>query len=263
VPDRAETNASYGFLLLATLVIVVGTVLLWIAADPLANHPTWQALVRDLGALTIASTGIALLWEFRGKRIFLDEVLRKTRLAQSVIDAGISEVFQDFRRVNWDDLFRTTNRLDVCFAYGATWTNAQLPQIERLARNPNARVCLILPDPEEDWLIATLSERFSYPIESVREKIRQTEREFRRIFDGGAAQLEIRYHQRDPVFSFYLFEHHAVLAPYTHRRNRVTDLFTIVCDKGGSIFRFIENDFESLRRDLSRSPNNGGVKPPA
>jgi len=53
------------------------------------DHPGTQSVARSLAGFLIVSVAIAMLWQLRIKRAFLEEVMAKARLAEEVRAAGV------------------------------------------------------------------------------------------------------------------------------------------------------------------------------
>lgn len=249
VTTRGDGRSGVVFWLSAAVAALFGLVLLLLAVewDWLKSHATAQTLLREVGALTFVSVALTIVWETWGKRTVFDEVFTKTRLLQSVNDAGLIQLHADFSEVDWDHFFEGTRRFDVFFAGGHSWrgTRARRHLLD-LAGRKGVRVRVILPNPEIPWLVATLAERFKSPPEKVQDRIRDAAEDFKSVFHDSQASLGIWYHARDLLFSFYISDRYAVFAPYTHRSQRISDLPALMCRTGGFLVDFLENDVEYL-----------------
>ncbi|HST82553.1 MAG TPA: hypothetical protein VLL08_12530, partial [Kineosporiaceae bacterium] len=88
----AEVLTNYATTAYAGAVVAVGVLLLWAitALDWFGRHSTTQAVLEELGGLLITTGVLAILWDLRGKRDIMREVLAKTELSSDVVTTGIS-----------------------------------------------------------------------------------------------------------------------------------------------------------------------------
>ncbi len=205
---------------LRTVVAAVGLALLglfflWISAyfDWKDNNAA-QSVVRDVGSFLSASAVLTFLWEFWGRRAFLDEVLAKVQLSDDVRSAGILKIVPSFHTgIDWQTYF------------------------------PRAR--------ELALTVGELARRFEYTIDALAGYIRDAVETFKKLRslagqDGG--QIELWFFQGTQQFSYYRFDSIAIVAMYTHRRAR-DPVPAFVCEEGGSLFEFLRQDFDALVRD--------------
>src|SRR5665811_1784078 len=116
---KLTTYKTAGYALVG---VVVGVFLLF--ASNLASfdtHPALKTTVNQLGALLITAGGLGILWDLRGKRVIMDEVLEKTKTAADVSAAGLDRVTMDWLDVPWGDLFADARQITVFISYGSSW----------------------------------------------------------------------------------------------------------------------------------------------
>jgi hypothetical protein len=221
------------------------------AAPFLMKHPNFQSLVREFGALLIASVSVALLWELASKRAFLAELMNKAKMAEEVRSAGLIRIVQDFNRdIEWPQLLKTVQKLDIFFAYGETWRNNNAPYLEALAQRPNVRLRMVLPDPNDSQLMTELGRRFETAPGNVQKRINESTEYFKRVFGNtGTTKVEFSlwYLPESPVFSFYRFDDIAILALYKHAKGR-GKIMTFVVEAGGTLYEFVRSEFNEFIR---------------
>lgn len=238
--------------LLTILVCSVGVLLLYLAGDERSweSYKALQSVIRSLGSLLFVTATINLLWQLWAKRAFLDEVLAKVGIAKEIEFAGILKITDSFHdAVDWKSLFRTVSKLDIFFAYGRTWRNTHVRELQELAAREGARIRVVLPDPDDEQTIVELARRFAYQPQQLRDLIKEAEEYFRNLhtFRGPkGAQIEIRFLPAAPVFSFYRFDHIAIIALYSHRRGRGPAVPTFVCEDGGTLYDYIRKEFDAM-----------------
>lgn len=250
------------FWLIASLSLLAGLFLLTLSGtwDVLDAYPTARALMREFGALLSVTTALSVVWEYSGKKQFLGEILQTTRLATGIEASGLDSVHSDFQSIDWNDRLNATTRLDLLFAYGRTWINVNRAHLEKIARKPGAKVRLLLPDPECDWLCAALGQRFSEDAATVRQRLTESRNTIVDLFEGHPATIEVYFHTRDPLYSAYLYEGGGVISLYHMRRQR-NSVPALTINPGGSLHQWVETDLERIlsypdtRRSFPEAPH--------
>ena len=218
-------------------------------------------MVNNLGALLIVSTALGVLWELIGKRAFAREVLETALTSADVEAAGLMRVGTNYvKEPDWESLFGTVRKLDIFLAYGSTWRNTHMPQLEKLARN-GGRIRVYLPDPIDAVAIQRLADRFAKTPDELGRLIDEARRAYQALPVAGGGSIEVFFRPGDPVFSCYRFDGTAVLTLYTHQRKR-TGVPTIVCRDGGSLYQFIRDEFKALSDQSRPAPTGPGPTPP-
>jgi hypothetical protein len=242
-----KERANLRVLLAATGLAIIGLGLILASILWLQDYPVWQALSREAGALLLVSGVIALLWDLLGKRALLDEVLAKAQLSRDIDEAGVSRITGTFQsaKLDWSSYFRTVNNLDIFVSYARSWRNNHLEELKRVAGKKNACIRVILPDPEHKQTVLELSRRFDYDPGHLVNLIEEAKVEFDRLRSPSGGKVEVWFLPIAQTFSFYIFDHVAVIALYTHRRERLP-VPTLVCDKGGWLHEYVRKEFDAM-----------------
>lgn len=194
-----------------------------------------------------------LFWELRARRDLVSEIWAISSVTESVRRAGIQQVaFFHEDEIRWGDLFKGTRELDVFLAYGETWRNSHDHQLRELARRPNARIRVILPNPENETAIRELAGRFSQGYEELKTRVLQAKEYFERLAEdlGPQATLMIWLFDGAPTFTAYRFDDIAMLSLYNHRYSRIS-VPAVIVHSQGSLYKFIRDEFLTL---TSREP---------
>jgi hypothetical protein len=217
-----------------------------------AEHHWTGALSQEGGAALFIAGVLSMLWERGGKRAFADEILAKANMARDLAEAGLVTMVDSFKdaRIDWGSLFKNACRLDMFISWGATWRNTHAEQIEKLLSDEEARLRIVLPDPEDRHVVESLANRFQKDTEYVRRMIDEARGFFQHQKDKaeGKGKVEIYYTKIVPVFTFYRFNNKAVFALYNHRTDK-QPVPTAVCDSEGFFYRFISAEFDGVLAD--------------
>lgn len=240
------TNRST--IILALIFTIVGAALFYVAGhESVDGNQALSAFLSQAGGLVLATGLLTLGWDLVGRRAFADEVLAKARLSADVVQSGLQRVTNQYlEEVEWSDLFRDVNKLDIVVAYASTWRYAHLGRLQAVAKRPEARIRVFLPDPDDPDTVRRLAERFSITEEALRAKIQDALEDFTGLAVPGGATVEVLVRKGDAVFSCYRFDSRAVLTLYSHSRERRTQVPTFVVAEG-DLFQFVYEELVALR----------------
>ncbi|MFG2018943.1 hypothetical protein [Actinomadura geliboluensis] len=213
-----------------------------------SGHKGIQAFVNGVGGALIGAVALGILWELVGKRALVDEMHEKFEMSADVKTAGLVGIGTNYvADPDWDSYFAGVSKLDIFVAYGQTWRNQHLTQLREVARRPDARIHVYLPDPEDATELKALARKFGSDLSSLRQKIEETRAAFQELAQPGGAEVTVYYRPPYSVFSFYRFDSTAVITLYSHSRRRQPGVPTLICKAGGSLFQFVYDEISALR----------------
>jgi hypothetical protein len=221
--------------------------------DDSGYHRT-SSLFREGGAVLVATVAIALLWDWVGKRAFADEILAKTNMSRDLSEAGIeivSSSFQD-KRIVWEELFKNACKLDLFISYGHTWRNSQIERIDKLLSDPDARIRVVFPDPDDADVVTALSTRYGLASDDLKKAILDAKSFFEYRKSRAKGSVEIYFTQIVPLLSLYHFNNKVVFALYNHREGR-QPVPTFVVDRDGFLFEYFTREIEAIIGDAART----------
>jgi hypothetical protein len=247
--NRKITNQST--FSLAALLFILGIGLRYWVGSPywIINNEMVIELLKEISDLVAAAGLVAIIWELSIRRTFFNEVMEKVGLATDVDKAGLISVTTRFYQdVDWQNLFRNTERLDILFSYGGTWRGLNTLELSNLA-NRGASVRVLLPNPANEDLMTQLGERYNATSQTVVTRIKEAEGDFHNKFSGERARnLEVRYINNAPVFDIYKFTDISILTLFSHRKGK-TSVPALIVRKDGTLFNFMQEEFEAILAD--------------
>jgi hypothetical protein len=198
IADRVILRAFYTLVPLGLVGVVF---LFWSRYSAEWNHPIRSDVLREIGVLLFVTAVLTLAWELIGKRAFADEILVKANMSRDLADAGIEVVTPTFmdNRIAWNELFKNSNRLDIWVSYASTWRNSHAQAIEKLLSRRDARLRVVLPDPEDAQLMDVLSQRFEKTPETLKEQVKEARDAFAKFSKHGT--VEIYFSKTLPIFA--------------------------------------------------------------
>lgn len=248
-PFRALTTLQTVLVALVGAAIGVGVIVFANTWDWLANRLGLQAVLNNLGGAIFVAFALTVLWELFGKRAFAREILESVRLNADVESAGIARVGVDYLQdPEWEDLFRDTEKLDIFFSYGRTWRNTHRKHLDELAQRPHGRIRVVLPDPNDSETVQNLAQRFGMESAELVANIKEACADFQSLGEPNGAKIEVYYRPGEALFTYYRLDKRAVVVLYSHKRQRIYQVPTVVCHSGGSLYDFLRTDFEAIIR---------------
>lgn len=242
-----EKLVTYKVAGLAFIVAIAGVLLMYISnvPDPAAS-PGWVATLNQVGGLLITTGVLAVLWDLRGKRAFLEEVLDKAKLSSDVGAAGIERVTMNWKEVPWDEFFSSAKHIEVFIAYGSSWRKNNWESIVEFAENERHVLRMYLPNPHDEATMSVLAQRYGYTPEKVQSYVKEASEEFARLGTNSKADIRVYYRSGDPTYTCYRFNEKFLVTLYANRRER-GGVPTMLFDARGTFGEFFKRDLEAVR----------------
>jgi hypothetical protein len=250
--------------LAAAVVASVGAGLLYAGgrSDLWSHRPGLQAFLNALGGALIVSVALGTLWELAGKRAFAREILETARTSADVEAAGLIRIGSRYLDdPDWEQLFHSVRKLDVFVAYARTWRHSNVSRLQAVAARADARIRLYLPDPDDPETVQRLADRFNQTAEVLVAAIVEARREFEGLRRPNGAEITVYYRQGDVLFSCYRFDGTAVLALYSHSRERISAVPTLIFTDGGSLYQYVRDELHAIHaqsRPVASAPQGQG-----
>lgn len=255
-----RTLTTLKFALAAGSVFVVGAYCLYLGGEEThfwRSNQALRTLMEQLGGLLIVSSLLSTLWELVGKRAFAREVLEDTRISAEIEASGLKRIStQFFDDAAWEQCFKGVQKLDIFAAYAQTWRNMNLARLQKVANRSNGRIRVYLADPDDEFTMATLAQRFGTDPQELRRRIWATKEGFEDLRVAGGASIDVFFWPGDRVYTFYRFDNRAIISMYKHNKGRSPILPTIMCESGGSLFQFVYDELREVRDECRPAGSN-------
>jgi hypothetical protein len=203
--------------------------------------------LREGGALLLVTGALSVLWELRGRRALTDEVLAAADLSSDITKAGLRRIVMRYLDIEWDSLLNEASEVDLFFVYGQTWRNTHAAGLRRLISREGTRLRVILPDRDNQALMAQLADKFRYTPSELQDHIDNAESDFANLSRQAAPQaaVELRRTSEFPVFTYYRFDRRCFGVLYSQTEGRV-EVPTFECEQGGTLSGFFAGQFDAL-----------------
>jgi hypothetical protein len=244
-----RTIHTYWTVIIAVIVAFVGLALLYFSGSPSfeRDQPSWQTLVREVGALLFVTGGITLLWDLKGRRDFADEVLAKAQVSADIRASGVQRLsMQWLDDVEWARMIQRAREIEVFISYGSTWRTVHWSRLEQFSRDRRNTLRVYLPHPDDEATVSVLATRYASSVDRVRQQIADAAVAFASLRqEVGGADIRVYYRRGDPTFACYRLDDQIVVTLYSHRRMR-GDVPTMLLGPG-TLFDFFSTELTSVR----------------
>jgi len=248
--EKKQTNLKT--YIISILIFIAGIGLLyWSKLDAMKKYPAAQAVIRDLGGLFVVSIAITLIWELCAKRAFSDELLTKANISQQISRSGLIHLVHNPHEINWKDYIESSKNIELFFTYGKNWRSTHENELHEFAMRQGTELRVVLPNPENDYLLDELTMKYDKTIDELRNRILSARKDYSKIRVKYNANISIWYTNLTPIFTLYKFDKVAVISlqSYENRKGGVPHL---VAKKGGSLYAFINRQFQSFSESGSQ-----------
>jgi hypothetical protein len=239
-------NTTKSTIVASIIGLLVGAILILFGQSASLN---WlRVLLTHTGSFVIASVAMALIFQFWQIKGLLEDLLSVTRWSEQIEASGISGFSTNFHdSVQWDQLFdhKRSNRLNIMFAYASTWRNAHQQHLEEFLSDGQAKVEVVLPDPEVTVVMEEMAFRFGMNVDELKSRVLDALSFFKNLGDSKPGSVRVYYIPKSLTFSFYRFNNHAVLASYRHRPNRGS-IMTLTAERGGDLYGWIREEWYGI-----------------
>ncbi|WP_445257822.1 hypothetical protein [Nocardioides aurantiacus] len=220
-PSLIEKLVTYKTAGWALLVAVAGIACLWGSnTDWFDSRPVREATLNQLGGLLVTTGGLGVLWDLRGRRDMMEEVLEKVKVSSDLTTAGFNRATMEWMDVPWADLLRSAKEVEIFISRGRSWRTNNWTELQTFATDSSRKLKLYLPNPDHDATVNILAMRYSSQPEKEREEILDTARELAKLAKGAAADIRIYYRDGDPTYTCYRFDSKVIISLYANRRER-------------------------------------------
>jgi len=234
------------------VVLGIGLLLLSHLLEGSTGPDAGDTTLRETGALLLVTGALSVFWDLR---VLTEEVLAAADLSTDITNAGLRRIAMRYLDVEWENLINEADHVDLFFAYAQTWRNAHATGLRRLASRRGARLRVILPNRDNEMLMATLAAKFRYTVPELQAHIENAESDFANLSRQASAQATVELRRTDefPVFTYYRFDRRSFAVLYSQASGRV-EVPTFECEQGGALSGFFRGQFDALWEGASIRP---------
>lgn len=231
----------------ATIIALLIGLLIGILLLVFANR---NGILHDIGAILTTSVTMSLIFQLWLLKDLLRDLFDNVRSAEHWSRSGVLGFYTNFHDIPWADLFTKSDRLSLMVAYARTWRNTHQAELNDFVSVPGRSIEVILPDPTSDTSMIEYGRRFNTSSDEMAERVKEAIEFFTALRKNAHQQSKVTIYlfQRTFQFSFYQFSQGAVVASYSHRRER-GGIITLLADRGGDLYRWTGDEWNQVTKD--------------
>lgn len=241
----------------SSAIILLGCLIIT-SIDDWGLKESWEIFISQIISILVITTALNFLWEQHSKDVFKKEILGTKTFSDQIERAGLIQIPSDqgfHDDIDWEKLFYEVRQLDLFVSYAYSWRQNNRNRLKSFAKREHSTANIILPNYQNDKIVSQLSLWYGKNEDKIKELIKNSARDFNKLFSEYDTDHEIYLTNTTPVYSFYRFDHIGILALYKHREEK-SGVPSFIFKQGGSLYDFITQDFNFLKED-SNSYNEG------
>lgn len=220
------------------------------------DYPRFSPLLQQFAGFFLGTGVLAVIWEFLNKRAFLEEILRKVDVSEDVQVARFLKFATHFDKVDWKRYLEGTRDLDIFFANGDGWEKLVTPDLPPFLARSDTKLRLILPDVRSERVVAAVAVRNGRTSDVQTTRLEQANLRWSESFrSSGNSKHSLIPVTIAPQYTLYIFDQVAIISLYTYSPDETAKWPFIICEKGGSLYKAMKNEFaEVLKTTASSNP---------
>lgn len=206
-------------------------------------------ILREFFGVMISAVTLSLIWDHFQKRDFTEEILSTQKLVLEIEETGLIGVSNKWHgEVDWKDLLKSARDLDIFFIYGRTWLTSNREAIVNFTAQDDAKINIILPDPEHRIVMQHLAHRMGLTSKELKKRIKETTDDFAKIFStiNPRNRCAIWYAPVSPVYSYYRIDGEIIVTFYKNAFTKADNVPTLSVKRGGGLYSFFKSDVDEL-----------------
>lgn len=248
-------NSKHKNWLIALVLGLTGIFVLYFSATNswLQGHPAFQTVLENIGALLLVTVAFQTIWNVGIRKDLIDMVLSKVKIRDEITKAGIVDAERLFTDLDWGEILSEVKELDIFFTYAHSWRQHNADKLKEIATRREGKIRVVLPDPEEDELVAELARRFDSSPNRIKEHIYEAKDFFQEMYDDHLEEdtVEVFFFDSTPRYSYYRVDDKIIVAFYKHTSAHYS-VPTLIIEKGGTWYNYFRKEFSAMVHNEER-----------
>lgn len=235
------SNLTKGNLLTIFLSFVV-TVICFICTvyvSPLIKDTHIQLFFSTIISTIGAAFLVNLLWEIFAKKRFAESIFEAAKISKNIEQSGVDHIDTDFSGINWKGELSHTHNFTAIFTYAQTWRNANRVAIKEFTKKKKNHFTVIMPDYENDDIMAEFDRRYNYESGKTRELIKEA------VLDYSELGAKVFLFKKSLQSTYYIMDNVAFMAFFKHSPGKETVPY-IRAESTGSFYDYIVKEQNAI-----------------
>ncbi len=192
-------------------------------------------IVSTIGAAFLVN----FLWEIFAKKRFAESIFQVAQISKNIEQSGVDHIDTDFSSINWKAELEKTHHFTAIFTYARTWRNSNRVAIQNFTKKRRNEFTVIMPDYENDDIMAEFDRRFNYAPGKTKELIEES------IIDYLGLGAKVYLFNKSLQASYYVMDNVALMAFFKHSPGRSTVPY-IRAESIGSFYDYVISEKNAI-----------------
>ena len=192
-------------------------------------------IVSTIGAAFLVN----LLWEIFAKKRFAESIFDVAKISKNIEQSGVDHIDTDFSSINWKAELSKTHNFTAIFTYAQTWRNSNRVAIQSFTRKKKNNFIVIMPDYENDEIMAEFDRRYNYDSGKTKSLIQEA------VMDYSELGAKIYLYNKSLQATYYVMDNVALMAFFKHSPGKSTVPY-IRAESTGSFYDYIEAEKKAI-----------------
>lgn len=210
----------------------------------------FSTIVATIGAAFLVN----FLWELFAKRRFAESIFAVAEISRNIKQSGVDHIDTDFINIDWRTELSRTHSITAIVTYARTWRHANNSALEQFAKSKDNKFTVILPNCEDENIMAEFDRRYNYNSGETRKAIEEAIKEFSHM---GA---DIYLYKGSLQATYYVMDNVAIMAFFKHSQGRGPVPY-IRAESTGKFYDYIEKEKDAILKASTRiQVTDGGLE---
>lgn len=191
-------------------------------------------IVSTIGAAFLVN----FLWEIFAKKRFAESIFEVAKISKNIQQSGVDHIDTDFSSINWKNELLKTHNFTAIFTYAQTWRNSNRVAIQNFI-NKNNNFIVIMPDYENDDIMAEFDRRYNYKSGKPKSLI------YEAVIDYAELGAKVYLYNKSLQATYYVMDNVALMAFFKHSPGKATVPY-IRAESTGSFYDYIEEEKNAI-----------------
>lgn len=207
--------------------------------SPLIKDARMQLFFSTIISTIGAAFLVNLLWELFAKKRFAESIFEAAKISQNIEQSGVDHIDTDFSSINWKNELLHTHNFTAIFTYAQTWRNSNRVAIKEFTKKKKNHLTVIMPDFENDDIMAEFDRRYNYEPGKTRKLIEEA------VLDFSELGAQVYLFSKSLHATYYIMDNIALMAFFKHSPGKGAVPY-IRAESNGSFYDYIVNERDSI-----------------
>lgn len=233
------TKGNLITIIISLIVALISFICAVFLIPAITNDTQVQLFLTTIASTIGAAFLVNFLWEIFAKKRFAESIFEVAKISKNIEQSGVDHIDTDFSGINWKEELSKTHNLTAIFTYAQTWRNSNRTAIQNFKKKKKNKFIVIMPDYENDDIMAEFDRRYNYPDGRTRELIKEA------VIDYLGLGAQVYLCNKSLQATYYVMDNVALMAFFKHSPGRSTVPY-IRAESSGSFYDYIVSEKNAI-----------------